>query len=488
MKISRRQLISGAAAIAASSAIATTRRSAGAEDVDCVIIGAGLAGLNSAITLTDGGASTLVLESAEHVGGRCRTAYEWDSRIELGGVQIGQTYSRVRYMANRFGLPLGEGAHMNAPYAFVIGGKLVAASDWASSPLNHTTGDERTVPPHALGSYYVERLNPFQHFEDWLKPSAAEFDLSLAQWLDKQGASEAARQLIEQSRGGDSLESHSLLRMFQEATYYRYSARKAKETVVAGKRDVFERSAETSLHVEGGISRLTTAMAAFLGDRVRLKHRVVSIELDDRGCTVGCANGQQFRGRTAIVAVPFGVLRGVRIDPPLQGVQAEAVRLMPYGNQSQVWLRVKAPYWEHDGAEASMFSDGPFTLIRQQLEYDGKRELMSCLSFGRQSVSVDALSLADRGRLAISEIEKVRPAARGKLEFLGAQSWAENPNERGCSHSFVPGRGLDWAQQMAKPHHRLHFAGEHLRRLEVGMESAMETGEIAAMGALNQLG
>jgi monoamine oxidase len=34
---------------------------------------------------------------------------------------------------------------------------------------------------------------------------------------------------------------------------------------------------------------------------------------------------------------------------------------------------------------------------------------------------------------------------------------------------------------MSKPFGRLHFAGEHTRRLEVGMEAAMESGERAAL-------
>ena len=41
------------------------------------------------------------------------------------------------------------------------------------------------------------------------------------------------------------------------------------------------------------------------------------------------------------VILPFTVLRKVAISPVLTGPQATAVREMPYGNQSQVWLRVK---------------------------------------------------------------------------------------------------------------------------------------------------
>jgi monoamine oxidase len=40
---------------------------------------------------------------------------------------------------------------------------------------------------------------------------------------------------------------------------------------------------------------------------------------------------------------------------------------------------------------------------------------------------------------------------------------------------------------MIQPHERLHFAGEHTRRLEVGMESAMESGERAALEIIQGL-
>ena len=40
---------------------------------------------------------------------------------------------------------------------------------------------------------------------------------------------------------------------------------------------------------------------------------------------------------------------------------------------------------------------------------------------------------------------------------------------------------MAWSHAMRLPYHGLHFAGEHLRRFEVGMESAMESGERAAL-------
>lgn len=496
--ISRRRFLVGAGAGAAALAVPGSAF-AREERVDVVVVGAGLAGLTAAMTLVDLGAKVLVLEADERAGGRCLTADGWFRSPDLGGAQIGRDYARVLDVAKRLGVKLGPGAHVNAPYSFVVGGELVAASQWSASRLNRLEGPEREVAPHALNGYYVERRTTFETADAWLGAGAARYDVSLAAWLAQQGASAEARRIIHASQGVP-LERLSVLRMMQEAARARIGMRQLAATVPgaadpataergreAHGKDSYERVAGLSFHVVGGTSRLTDAMAASLGDAVRTGRRVVAIDDRRDGCTVQCADGTRVRAAFAIVTVPFSVLRGIRITPGLRGDQADAVARMPYGNQSQVWLRVKAPYWEQDGIEASMWTDGTFTLIRQQIESDGSRDLISALVFSEKARTFDALPAAERGRLAIAEIERIRPSTRGLLEFVGAHSWARSPYVQGCSHQYVPGRAVAWSHAMWRPHGRLHFAGEHLRRLEIGMESAMESGERAAQEVLERL-
>ena len=484
MKIDRRQVILSSIAATVTPAFGAPRKRT-SRKYDALIVGAGFAGLNAARILVENGLDVVVLEADGRAGGRSHTAYDFDARIELGAAQIGRMYARVLDTANKLKVKLGPGAHVNAPYSFVIGDTLVAAKDWASAAANPLQGAERAVPPHTLQSFYVEQRNPFQSFDDVFAPTAANYDLHLGEWLQRSGASTTAMRLINESLGAPGLETQSVLRMFQEATRLRIEARaQALSDEFKGK-DAYERAALTSFHVVGGTSVLTDAMAANLGDRVILKKSVAAIDVGVNECTVRCADGSQWRASRVISALPFTALRKVAITPELKGPQADAVREMPYGNQSQVWLRVKAPYWEQDGIEASMWTDGPFTLIRQQIEPDRKRELISALVFGTKSKEFDKLSVADRGRMAIGFIEKVRPSTRGKLEFVGAHSWAMAPHIGGCSYSLKPHAAFDWNRTMSRPCGRLHFAGEHTRKLEVGMEAAMESGERAAFEVLD---
>ena len=81
----------------------------------------------------------------------------------------------------------------------------------------------------------------------------------------------------------------------------------------------------------------------------------------------------------------------------------------------------------------------------------------------------------------VAEYERLRPAAKGQLEPGYIHNWATYPYTRGHIAYFRPGDMTRYGDLIGRPVGALHFAGEHLRRTEVGMEAAMETGERAAL-------
>ncbi len=487
-RISRRKMLGGTVSLigvaAASGPI--SRSVLAAERADVVVIGAGLAGLNAALQLADLGASVIVLEASGRIGGRCYTAQDVDGMPEFGANRVGPLYARVRDMIARLDLPLESNANSiaNAPYAYSINGTLMGKDDWASSPLNKTEDDERLVPPSALLSHFFKKYSPFTEVDEWLEDDAFQYDISVGEWLTNIGASPDAMRLINEGVITSNIWRASLLSMLQETTRASLPFMKPKVEKSTDK-DFFEVASQAGEHIVGGTQKLPEAMAEKLGDRVFLNKIVCGIDMSETGAQVTCLDGATYNSDFVISAVPFSVMRRMKITPQLEGVQAQAVNVMPYGNTTLVYMNIKgAPFWEADGYDASLWTDGPVNLFRQPLDYDGTRDRLVAVSTGYKADRLDQLPPADRGAFVISEIERLRPSTKGKLEYVTAHSWRHKTFIEGCRHDFPPGQTLAFAQNMAKPHHRLYFAGEHTRKLEIGMESAMESGERAALEIL----
>src|SRR5918997_357205 len=74
-------------------------------DVDCLVVGAGLAGLVAAGELAAAGRSVVVLEARDRVGGRILNEEIGGGEVvEVGGQWIGPTQDRVAALARSLGL------------------------------------------------------------------------------------------------------------------------------------------------------------------------------------------------------------------------------------------------------------------------------------------------------------------------------------------------------------------------------------------------
>ena len=87
----------------------------------------------------------------------------------------------------------------------------------------------------------------------------------------------------------------------------------------------------------------------------------------------------------------------------------------------------------------------------------------------------------------IADLERMRPAAKGQLEVLGYKSWYRDPFSSGDWAIYAPGQVTGLMNDIANPHGRLHFCGEHTARSNRGMEGAMESGERVALEVFGRL-
>lgn len=446
---------------------------------DVLVLGAGLSGMYAAMLLQEQGARVTVLEASDVVGGRMRTV-ELDGRhFELGASDVGGNYGRVIDMARRMNVALSPEPISIGEMSFSIGGQLVTPAQWAESPANPTVGDERKVLPHVLETAYTFRFNPFdENVAAWLDPDSRSLDIAATAYLRQRGVSDAAIALMDIATDYTSLADTSMLSIFRDVA-------RAK---LGGMRDpskaLFGPGGFSRASVVGGAQRLPEAMAKTLHTPVRFGKVVRAIESRSRGVQVRCRDGSRFAADFAVCTIPFQTLRNVDIYPKLTGAQSEAVAQCVYGGTTHVILEATAPFWETDGFGPSMYMDGPLERVFALRAADRSIRHLRVWINGDGAGRLDRMAGADVGAWVIREIEKVRPAAVGKLRYRHHYSWGANPFINGHRHVFRPGQVTRFAREMGLASNRVHFAGEHLRRLEFGMEAAMETAERAVLEIL----
>jgi monoamine oxidase len=441
---------------------------------DVIVIGAGLAGLTAALRLESAGCRVRVLEAQLRVGGRVRSMSQPGGPREAGGTYIGAGYRRLIGAANTHGVALIDVTPLLEFFReqdLALGEELIRQSDWASHPANPFPERDRAIPPWNFHRVLTMRENPLPSPEAWLDPQFAPTDVSVQSWLRSLDLSERA---IAVGYGinpsfGDGAQDVSALLMFFRAAFSKQQRAEAPQGIIG-------------YTARDGVERIPEALAAALSGEVELDRPVVAVSQSGDGVEVRTRAGRRCQAAHAICALPFGALRQIAFDPPLTGVQAEAVAELPAQPMTQVYLAAKQPFWQQDGFAPSLFTDSLAGMVAASRNGEDPREVTSLTAWvmGRNAAALDRLGDAEAGRQVIAAIERIRPAARGQLELIGVQSWGRDPYAAGGWAWFRPGQVRRWAAIMGAAHGRVHFCGEHLARANRGMEGAMESAERAA--------
>jgi monoamine oxidase len=327
-------------------------------------------------------------------------------------------------------------------------------------------------------------------------------DISFHQLLSQQGFSDSEISLIGHNSYGNDIHTSSCLSMMQEMYRGKWAREKfAPESINPGgdskpygftkfDRNNPMQSLAVISNVKEGMETLPMRMADYIGDEnVKLNKIAMAIDLKDNGVIVSTLDGSYYEADFIVSAIPFSTLRRIDIRPGLPPLQNEAVHFMPYGTTSRAHLVIKEPFWDEDDYNPSFYSDGAIKMFWSIDNHTGKgahRGMM--VMTGDASARLDVMRPEEVPAFLLKELERIRPAAKGKVDIAAYKSWENDPLIRGVRHMFAPGQVMRFAKDMAKPYKRMHFAGEHTRNLDYGMESAMETGERAAMEILTAAG
>lgn len=486
-RFSRRSFLAAASAASAMAATpgfakrpdSRTARGGVPELLDVLVVGAGLAGLHAAELLEQQGLRVAVVEASDRVGGRLRTGRAEGYTAELGGSEVGPLYGRVRDACARLNVGLLNDAPRAGPFVLDVGGDMILPANWASSDKNHMAGAERQILPFLLQNRLFFDWLPFEDPADWLNETHHKLDVSAAEFMRQRGVSEAAIRLADIDLNGPSLAAISAMSIFRDLARVKVEGFRDPTRPQYG-----NNSNAVSSFIEGGSDMLPRALAASLKGMVRLGAPVVQIDQTEREVEARLYDGSRIRSRFMIMAAPFSAVRHIRFTPGLPQLQANAVHGAAYSATTQFHFRVTRKFWDDDGLPPSLWSDRLYERGFHIANRGGDMGSYTVWLNGDGANRIQAMPQEAQLALIMAELEKARPSIRGALQPLFGYSWEANPFVGGNKHVFCAGQVKQFAKEMGLPHGRIHFAGEHLRRIEPGMESAMETAEIAALEVL----
>jgi monoamine oxidase len=434
-----------------------------------IVVGAGLSGLATAMLLEERGIKATVIEARDRVGGRVYTLDDIPGAPEGGGPIISETYERVVKIAKAVGAPMGPGPGFEPTLLLHVNDTSVAADQWAASTANTTIGPEKQMSPLALLGFYTTKDLPLADLDDWISPEFAQLDIPLDQYLKRQGASDEAVRLMNVASNCTDLSTSSALWALRNAQRRRDGKKGALVSTV------------------GGNQRLAEAMEAAVQGEVLKRMPITAIRSLDNRVEVECADGSVHGAEFCVVTVPFSVLRGIDVTPGFEGLQKEAIEQLPYTSITKYFLIPSEPYWETDGLPPSMWTDTIIERLFPNRDASGQIQSITCWVDGANADILDAMPEEEQVAAVLGELARIRPSTADKLTNARTISWGADPYSKGAYANYLPGQVTRLKPVMARPWHRIHFAGEHTAVTTPGMEGALETAQRAANEIIDRL-
>jgi monoamine oxidase len=236
--------------------------------------------------------------------------------------------------------------------------------------------------------------------------------------------------------------------------------------------------------IEGGNDRLPAALAAKLGDRVRLEAEVVAVS--QRGNSVRVSVRE--RGAVSqlscdylLLALPASIVRRIPITPALPVPQHDAYARLKYGRATKTLLQFSKRFWRIPGRPRAFGSPLPFGAVWDGNEDQrGRSGIVTLLAGGSASDLTQAIVAKDGMPGLVRALEWL---GSGRADLVASRQivWEQDPFTRGGYAYFDPAFDPKLRLWLPQPCGRIFFAGEHTSIKWQGyMNGAVESGRRAA--------
>jgi monoamine oxidase len=430
---------------------------------EVIVVGAGVAGLAAAATLTEAGCLVTVLEARDRIGGRIFTRRDprMEHPVELGAEFLHGAAERTTRLVRTAGHTVLD----------------IRGERWESGP--------RGLRP--LDDFWKRLDRVMRRLEDGRDP-----DRSFAEFLARKP-------------GGPSLaRERKLAEQFVRGFHAADPALASERALAEGGSPEGDPEEQRMARLAGGYDQLPALLAERLATPPRLGAVVTGIRWRGERALVTWREGEANRDAHAdhvIVTVPNGVLAAapgaegaIEFDPPLPAAWRARLAQLPMGQVVRATVVLREPVWE---LKPAGMRDAATRLRRLSFLHADDGAMPVCWTpYPAETPAMvawfggpEAAALSGMGGL--EEVIVASLAARlhlpqrrlaGAVEAVHLHDWGADPYARGA-YSYVGVDGTGAAKYLARPLARtLHFAGEALAPGgENGtVEGAIGSGESAA--------
>ncbi|MBR8829915.1 MAG: L-amino acid dehydrogenase [Chroococcopsis gigantea SAG 12.99] len=445
---------------------------------DCIVIGAGLAGLITARDLKRAGLEVLVLEARDRIGGRMVGEYlpsgQW---IDKGGQWVGPTQDRFLALVDEYGIRRFTSPSEGKKVLF-FGGKRYEFDGFFQ-------GFHEGEAPGVRGEEWNDALEAWQRFEALCStlppgPPYANRDLdnrTFAQWIEENTVTAFAR------------------------WYFAYMCRAVGYLGPAEPHEVSllhvlrgHKSASQAEHPEaqllhGGAGQIPGKIAAELGGIIRVGEPVVRVSQESESLTVQTLKGS-YQGKFAVVAMTPHLAGKIIYEPPMPPHRQQLTQRVPMGCCAKILVSYDRPFWREKGfAGIGLGNCQTLELCADSSDPETGVGVIATFVVGDRyqgwrPLPDDARRLAVLSDLSLFFGESaLSPSTYHEVDWP-AEEWTGG----GYAAFMPPGVWTRYGTSLNAPVGRIHWAGTEMADRWAGFfDGAVRTGEAVAEKIKNLL-